>query len=46
MRKKILLILPLLLFAITQQLQAQLVMQLDHLSSAVDWGPDARVRLA
>ena len=31
---------------ITQQLQAQLVMQLDHLSGAVDWGPDARVRLA
>ncbi len=31
---------------ITQQLQAQLVMQLNHLSSAVDSGPDARVRLA
>mgnify|MGYP001101505762 CR=1 FL=1 len=31
---------------ITQQLQAQLVMQLDHLSGAVDWAPQARVRLA
>ncbi|NMM81061.1 ATP-binding protein [Acidovorax sp. SRB_14] len=31
---------------ITQQLQAQLVMQLDHLSAAVDWGPGGRVAVA
>ena len=31
---------------ITQQLQAQLVTQLDHLSAAVDWGGDARVQVA
>ena len=28
---------------ITQQLQVQLVMQLDHLSAAVDWGPADKV---
>ena len=28
---------------ITQQLQAQLVMQLNHLSAAVDWAPPPRV---
>ena len=31
---------------ITQQLQTQLVMQLNHLSGAVDWAPDGRVSLA
>ena len=31
---------------ITQQLQEQLALQLDHLSGAVDWGADGRVRIA
>ncbi len=31
---------------ITQQLEAQLVTQLDHLSAAVDWGSDGRVQVA
>ncbi|MCZ2405313.1 MAG: sensor histidine kinase [Burkholderiales bacterium] len=31
---------------ITQQMQAQLVMQLDHLSAAVDWEPAGGVRVA
>jgi len=31
---------------ITQQLQEQLVMQLDHLSGAVDWQPGGRVSVA
>ena len=31
---------------ITQTLEAQLVLQLDHLSAAVDWGSDARVQVA
>lgn len=31
---------------ITRQFQAQLVMQLDHLSAAVDWGPGAQVTVA
>ncbi|MBS0506001.1 MAG: sensor histidine kinase [Proteobacteria bacterium] len=31
---------------ITQQLQEQLVLQLDHLSGAVDWGVDGRPSLA
>lgn len=31
---------------ITQQLQEQLVMQLDHLSGAIDWGVDGRISVA
>lgn len=30
---------------ITQQLQAQLVMQLDHLSAAVDWEPGGKISI-
>ena len=31
---------------VTQQLQAQLVMQLDHLSASVDWDPPGKVSVA
>ncbi|HMM53497.1 MAG TPA: sensor histidine kinase [Candidatus Desulfobacillus sp.] len=31
---------------VSRQLQAQLLMQLDYLSGAIDWGPDGRVAIA